>query len=286
MSWIWANHDDSMHREACLYRLRRRISVLSEAVRTEGVPGFHRLLRERYGPRLTSAWTRYWIQYNSPSFVGRAATRIALAWSGTPLGSQQYLGLAALNPNGYIAPTAQLSQGGTLFGPGIVIADHARIHRNADGGRIALGERVYVDRHSILETGQGGTISIDASTSIGEYCELSAYLRHIQIGQHVMLGSFCRLYPHNHGTHPRVLIQQQPLTSRGDIVIEDDVWLGSGVIVVSGVRVGAGAVVGAGSVVTRDVPPNAVAVGNPARVVKYRGGRPHRTPRRMVRSMW
>jgi acetyltransferase-like isoleucine patch superfamily enzyme len=52
--------------------------------------------------------------------------------------------------------------------------------------------------------------------------------------------------------------------------VEDDAWLGYGVIVLDGVRIGKGAVVGAGAVVTHDIPEGAIAVGVPARVVKMR----------------
>lgn len=55
------------------------------------------------------------------------------------------------------------------------------------------------------------------------------------------------------------------------IVLEDDVWLGGGVIVCPGVTVGTATVVGAGAVVTKDLPPGVVAVGNPARVVREIG---------------
>ena len=68
---------------------------------------------------------------------------------------------------------------------------------------------------------------------------------------------------------PAVPIIDQSFTSKG-IVIRDDVWLGAGVVIVDGVTVGEGAVVGAGSVVTKDIPPGAIAVGVPARVVRYR----------------
>jgi maltose O-acetyltransferase len=52
------------------------------------------------------------------------------------------------------------------------------------------------------------------------------------------------------------------------ITIGDNVWLGGGVIICPGVTIGANTVVGAGAVVTRDLPPDVVAVGNPARVIK------------------
>ena len=56
--------------------------------------------------------------------------------------------------------------------------------------------------------------------------------------------------------------------SASPIVIGDNVWLGGGVIVCPGVTIGANTVVGAGAVVTRDLPANVVAVGNPARVIR------------------
>jgi Hexapeptide repeat of succinyl-transferase len=59
-------------------------------------------------------------------------------------------------------------------------------------------------------------------------------------------------------------------TSRGDVTIGHDVWLGSGAIIMSGVTVGHGAVVAAHAIVTRDVPPYAIVGGNPAKVIRYR----------------
>ena len=58
--------------------------------------------------------------------------------------------------------------------------------------------------------------------------------------------------------------------SRGDIVIGNDVWIGRNVMMLSGVTVGNGAVIGAGAVIAKDVPPYAVVVGNPARVIRFR----------------
>jgi serine acetyltransferase len=57
---------------------------------------------------------------------------------------------------------------------------------------------------------------------------------------------------------------------KGDIIIENDVWIGAKATIMSGVRIGNGAIVAAGSVVSKDVPPYAIVAGNPAKVVKYR----------------
>lgn len=56
---------------------------------------------------------------------------------------------------------------------------------------------------------------------------------------------------------------------KGDVIIENDVWIGWGCTIFSGVRIGSGSVIGARSVVTKDVPPYAVVAGNPVKVVKY-----------------
>jgi len=64
--------------------------------------------------------------------------------------------------------------------------------------------------------------------------------------------------------------QSYEAISKGDIVVEDDVWIGHGATILSGVRIGQGAVIAAGAVVTKDVPPYAVVGGVPAKVIKYR----------------
>lgn len=58
--------------------------------------------------------------------------------------------------------------------------------------------------------------------------------------------------------------------SKGDIQVDDDVWIGYGATILSGIHIGQGAVIAAGSVVTKDVPPYAIAGGVPAKVISYR----------------
>ncbi|MEV0425946.1 sugar O-acetyltransferase [Micromonospora sp. NPDC050495] len=88
----------------------------------------------------------------------------------------------------------------------------------------------------------------------------------ITIGADVQIGPNVQLLT---ATHPiEAEARRAKWESAKPITIEDNVWLGGGVIVLPGVTIGANTVVGAGAVVTRDLPPNVVALGNPARPVR------------------
>jgi acetyltransferase-like isoleucine patch superfamily enzyme len=66
------------------------------------------------------------------------------------------------------------------------------------------------------------------------------------------------------------LSPEQDALTKGPIVIEDEVWIGTRAIILSGVKIGKGAIIAAGSVITKDVPPYAIVGGNPAKIIKYR----------------
>jgi acetyltransferase-like isoleucine patch superfamily enzyme len=105
-------------------------------------------------------------------------------------------------------------------------------------------------------------ISIDEGTYINRYTMLDAHLE-IRIGRNCMIGPRCYITDANHGKAAGVLVRTQKMEPKA-VVIEDDVWLGAGVIVLPGVCLGRACVVGAGAVVTSDVPPEAVYAGVPA----------------------
>ena len=88
----------------------------------------------------------------------------------------------------------------------------------------------------------------------------------------ITIGADCQIGPNVQLLTPTHPVDPQPrrdkLEAASPIVIEDNVWLGGGVIVCPGVTIGKDSVVGAGSVVTRDIPAGVVAVGNPARVLR------------------
>lgn len=95
----------------------------------------------------------------------------------------------------------------------------------------------------------------------------------------ITIGEDCQIGPNVQlltPTHPIDPGPRRKLEAAEPITIGDNVWLGGGVIVCPGVTIGDNSVIGAGSVVTRDIPPNVVAVGNPARVIR-RSSRHDRT---------
>lgn len=143
------------------------------------------------------------------------------------------------------------------------------IPRNHD--QILLDE-CSLDRGVVLiASGTGGgepTISIGRGTYVNRYTILDA-IESLVIGNEVAIGPNCYITDHDHGMDPARAPLQQPMVAQ-PTRIEDRAWVGANVVVLKGVTIGQGSIVGAGSVVTRSVPPRAVAVGSPARVIRMR----------------
>jgi acetyltransferase-like isoleucine patch superfamily enzyme len=170
------------------------------------------------------------------------------------------------------------------------IEDHVRIVRPED---ITLGARVYLDHGVYLHGGRGG-ITIGDECRIMSGCRLHVFnFRHIEhagiqigrrtflgeetlmrgqggisVGESVLFGPRVQVLAVNHVmTDPHRPIMDQGITAVG-IRIEDGCWIGAGAIILDGVTIGRHACIGAGAVVTSDVPPHALAVGSPARVIR------------------
>ena len=156
-------------------------------------------------------------------------------------------------------------------------------------GRIAWRAVLLVDRQSTVEVGAGSrvcigtvlaaqsdetgpaSIRIGRRTYVGEYNNLRADGSEIVIGDGCLISQFVSLISRGHEFRDRSrLIAEQGIPEKKGIRIGDDVWIGAMVTVLPGISIGTGAVVGSGAVVTRDVPPYAIAIGNPARVVGER----------------
>ncbi len=159
---------------------------------------------------------------------------------------------------------------------GITLGDRVALDENvlldARDGEISIGERTIVSRNVIIST-RGGSIVIGAGCNIGTNSRVGT-LKRLVIEDAVLLSHNCYLGGGNH-RHDRldIPIISQGMEEQRGLTIGRGAWIGAGSIILDGVTVGHDAIVGAASLVTQDVPPLAVAVGQPARVLRYRDGR-------------
>jgi maltose O-acetyltransferase len=135
-------------------------------------------------------------------------------------------------------------------------------------GQLLIGDRVRLASGiSMLElnVGPGGTLEIGERVLINHGCSIGA-TKLVRIGARCNIGSqsividnaFHELDPERRDLRPESM----------PVVLEENVWLAARVIVLPGVTIGRNTVVGAGSVVTRDLPPNVLAAGVPAKVLR------------------
>jgi acetyltransferase-like isoleucine patch superfamily enzyme len=160
-----------------------------------------------------------------------------------------------------------------FIGRSTIIDDHVTIDALSLNG-VRLGDNVTIARHTTIQcTGViqelGIGLEIGNNSAVGAYSFLGAQ-GGIKIGNDVIMGPMVSIHSENHVfSDQRIPIRLQP-RSREGIVIEDDSWIGAKTTILDGVRIGKGSVVAAGAVVTRSIPPNSVAGGVPARVIRKR----------------
>ncbi len=141
----------------------------------------------------------------------------------------------------------------------------------------SMGRNVVVDKPFYCDYGRN--IHIGDDCIINMNCTFVDCNR-IDIGNKVLIASNVQIYT---ATHPadagERLVQDWDeesgtpwfKTFAQPVRIEDNVWIGGGVIILPGVTIGNNSVIGAGSVVTRSIPPDSVAVGNPCKVIRRQG---------------
>lgn len=139
----------------------------------------------------------------------------------------------------------------TCFGGSLIIGKKSEIHNgviiNTYGGNISIGEQCSINPYTIIY-GNGG----------------------VKIGESVRIASHCSIISFNHNYD---LLDQdimyQGLSKKG-IVIENNVWVGSGSRILDGVTIKSGCIIGAGSVVTKSTEKNCIYAGAPAKILKVR----------------
>jgi acetyltransferase-like isoleucine patch superfamily enzyme len=156
------------------------------------------------------------------------------------------------------------------LGNGVYLDQNSYLHASPAG--IEIGENTIIMYGAILHVYNfrdlpEAKITIGRDSLIGEYSVIRGQ-GGVQIGDRVYTSPQTQIIAVNHiFDDPDQPFIDQGITAQG-ILIEDDVWLGSGAIVTDGVRIGQGAVVAAGAVVTQDVSPHTVVGGIPARPIR------------------
>lgn len=163
------------------------------------------------------------------------------------------------------------------------IYDSAKIIDCKLGDNLIVGENSFIQNSSLENHVQINRSNMIINSSIGTY----SYTGMNTVIKHTSVGKFCSIswnvsaaggghnykaispHPFTHLTSFGIVTERADIETK-TITIGNDVWIGMNSCILQGIKIGDGAVVGAGSVVTKDVPPYAIVVGNPARIFKYR----------------
>ena len=144
-------------------------------------------------------------------------------------------------------------RGGISFGLGLTTGVGARLE--------VLGS---VDRIKLI---------FGSNVQIGDYVHIGVF-KQVHIEDDVLIGSKVLIIDHNHGDYsgfssedPNVVQVQKSLVGQ-PVSIGRNVWIGDSVSILAGVRIGENSIIAANSLVINEIPPNCIAGGNPARIIK------------------
>lgn len=118
------------------------------------------------------------------------------------------------------------------------------------------------------------TLFFGTNVQINDFVHINA-LKNVKIGDNVLIASKVFITDLEHGSYksdeydsvPDSIVKDRDLSSH-DVIIEDNVWIGEMVSILPGVTIGKNSIIGSNSVVTKSIPENCIAVGNPAKIVK------------------
>ena len=184
--------------------------------------------------------------------------------------------LAFHHPSDY---REQFTRGMGLFSPNAIVTSQARVQSVAEPDHLEVGDHSYIEGEVFLLTPQ-------SRCRIGNFCFLGAESR-LWIQGSLTIGNFVLIAPRvdvfDNDSHPldatrrredaidqfqRKRMMDYGQVPQAEVVIEDDVWIGTKSTIMKGVQLGRGCVVAAGSVVTHSVEPYTLVGGNPAREIR------------------
>lgn len=152
------------------------------------------------------------------------------------------------------------------------ISSLSDIETSSKGSKLVVSANVTIDSFvKIKFVGGVSNIKIGENSFINSGCVLYSG-NGIIIGKNVLIAANCTLAPVNHEYRSRdkTIISQRFKATKGGIIIEDDVWIGAGVIILDGSTIKKGCVIGAGCIVSGTTEEYGVYVGNPLSLINYR----------------
>tara|TARA_B100001059_G_scaffold99509_1_gene99094 strand:+ start:13020 stop:13679 length:660 start_codon:yes stop_codon:yes gene_type:complete len=137
---------------------------------------------------------------------------------------------------------------------------NSRVLSNCVLNNSELGSFSYVGKNCLIQ-----------NTIIGKYCSIANNVS-IGLGKHPTkhFTTSPLFYKRNNTFKINLVDKDLEFSEYKKTIVENDVWIGYGAIVMDGIKISNGSIIGAGSIVTKDIPPYAIAVGIPAKIIKFR----------------
>lgn len=139
------------------------------------------------------------------------------------------------------------------------VSRKAKVYGRAQICNSTIGDYSYVGRNSRI-----------IHADIGKFCSIAGDVKVGMATHTVEKISTSPIFTESHNATKHQWTNESVVNPYRRVVVGNDVWIGTGAMIMGGTKIGDGAVVGAGAIVTKDVPPYAVVVGVPAKVIKYR----------------
>lgn len=133
---------------------------------------------------------------------------------------------------------------------------------------VNISNNTIIGNNTRISAGGNGKVYIGENVLIDDCTFIMAHEK-ITIGKNTKIAAFCFITDFNHKYKDKNLHLVDQGYDTKPVLIGENVWIGTHSIILPGVNIGNRSVVGAGSVVTKDIPANSVAVGNPAKVIKH-----------------
>ena len=141
------------------------------------------------------------------------------------------------------------------------------------GNNFTSGVNLRIDADPLYDNSNNIVLTFGNNVEVNDYVHIGA-VENVIIGNNVLIASKVFISDHNHGIYsgdlqsfPDSIPKNRTIVSF-PVVIQDNVWIGEHVTILPGVNIGKGSIIGANSVVSKNIPSNCIAVGNPAKIIK------------------